>query len=79
MSITLLRNPHLTIKDTLFFYRGEMVVLETEDDAYVGVLQILNNRTVTVRTGLTGRPPIINIDDIMDVISASAHPDVEVL
>jgi hypothetical protein len=54
----------------------ELFVLETHDgDAYLGEL-LVNGDFVTVRTGFVGRPPVIPIDDVSEVVPASEHPDV---
>ncbi|GAC1609274.1 MAG: hypothetical protein NVS3B26_09710 [Mycobacteriales bacterium] len=55
---------------------GEFVVVETADTAYLGVLERLDDHHVLVRTGFRGRPPILAVDDIVEVTLAALHPDV---
>lgn len=56
-------------------------VLETEDDAFIGQIEVAYGRTrweftVTVYTGRLGRPPVVDAADIVRLIPASRHPDV---
>ncbi|GAC1610497.1 MAG: hypothetical protein NVS3B26_17570 [Mycobacteriales bacterium] len=55
---------------------GEFVVVETTDTAYLGALERLDDGHVLVRTGLRGRPPVLALDEIVEVTLASKHPDV---
>lgn len=56
-------------------------VLETEDDAFIGQIEVAYGATrwqftVTVYTGRNGRPPVVDAADIVRLIPASRHPDV---
>lgn len=53
-----------------------LFVLETYDgDAYLGEL-LFDSDFVTVRTGYVGRPPVIAVDDVAEIVPAAEHPDV---
>lgn len=53
-----------------------LMVVETEDNVYLGTLDV-NDGQVTIRTGMTGRPPVIAVEDVLEVTPAERHPDVE--
>lgn len=55
---------------------GELFVLETYDGhAYLGELAF-ETGYVTVRTGYVGRPPVIAMDDVAEIVPAALHADV---
>jgi hypothetical protein len=54
---------------------GEIVVVETDDELFLGTCEILDGHAI-VRSGYVGRPIVIPLDDIEAVIPASEHPDV---
>lgn len=54
-------------------------VIETYDGrAYIGQAEIVGG-FVIVRTGLPGRPAVIDLLEVADFFVADEHPDVEVL
>ncbi len=54
---------------------GEFVVVETENDWYLGTVRLdIENQQLTVYSGLTGRPPVIPLDDVQDIVRAHKHP-----
>lgn len=55
---------------------GEFVVVETADSAYLGALERFDEQHVLLRTGLRGRPPVLAIEDIVEVTPATSHPDI---
>ena len=57
---------------------GLHVVEMNDGNVYLGVVGF-EGEYVTVSTGRTGRPPIIHLDDVDDIIPAEYHPDVEVV
>lgn len=57
-------------------WEGEFVVVETDNDWYLGTLRLHAGR-VTVYTGYTGRPPVIDVLDIESVTAAADHAAVE--
>lgn len=52
---------------------GALVVVETEDNHYIGVAQV-SREGITVRTGLPGHPPTIPLFQVTDVTPAAEHP-----
>jgi hypothetical protein len=56
-----------------------LFVVETYDGrAFIGELEH-NAGTVTVYSGLAGRPPVLDDDEVAVITPASEHPDVDVL
>lgn len=55
---------------------GTLVVVETDDNAYLGTLEARPDGHVAVRTGLAGRLVVLPIDAIVSVIPAHRHPAV---
>lgn len=53
-----------------------MVVETIEDERWLGALDVKGS-TVTIMTGLRGRPKVLNLAEIVDVTAADKHPDVE--
>ena len=58
-----------------FLAHGEIVVVETEDDAFLGTAEIVGGRIV-IRSGYVGRPVLVAVGDVVAVIPAQWHPDV---
>jgi hypothetical protein len=54
---------------------NELMVVETEDNVYLGTLTRQGN-TVKVMTGYAGRPVILEVSEINEVTPAAGHPDV---
>lgn len=55
---------------------GEIVVVETEDDAYLGTAEVMDGHLV-VRSGFRGHPVVLPLAEVQSVIPAQGHPDVE--
>ena len=56
-----------------------LFVVETYDGrAFIGELEH-NAGTVTVYSGLAGRPPVLDDDEVAVITPASDHPDIHVL
>lgn len=58
--------------------QGEMVVVETEDDQFLGFVENQGD-TVIVRTGRRGHPTILQRADIESILPAQGHLYVEYL
>lgn len=48
---------------------GELVVVETEDDVWLGTAEVLND-TLVIRSGFVGRPVVLDVDEVLSVIPA---------
>lgn len=46
-------------------YVGQFVELETDEYVYVGTLRDNGDGTVSMMSGLRGRPPVIYADDVV--------------
>jgi hypothetical protein len=56
-----------------------MFVVETYDGrAFLGEVE-RHGGTVTVYSGLAGRPPVLEEDEVALITAAAEHPDVEVV
>ena len=56
-----------------------LFVVETYDGrAFIGELE-RDAGTITVYSGLAGRPPVLDDDDVAVITPASEHPDIDVL
>lgn len=55
-----------------------LVVVETERTRYLGTITKTDTH-LTVHTGYSGRPPVIPLEDVEEIIPAHRHPDVEVV
>ena len=55
---------------------GHFVVVETEDDWYLGTIRV-SAGMATIYTGRTGRPPVLDMEDIESVTPVEEHPHVE--
>lgn len=45
---------------------GELVVVETDDDAWLGTVEVVDG-TFVVRSGYVGRPVVLDADDVVSV------------
>lgn len=55
---------------------GHLVVVETEGgDAWIGVAQV-SREGITIRTGNSGRPKIVPLDEVDEIGLAIEHADV---
>ena len=55
-----------------------LMVIETEDEAYVGTIEI-RAETVVVRDGFVGHPRYIPYEEVLSITRADLHPDVVLL
>ena len=58
-------------------FGGELVVVETEDDHQIGVLDVSPDGVLRLRSGFRGHPHVINADDLVAIVLAIDHPLVE--
>lgn len=45
---------------------GELVVLETDDDVWLGTVEIVDS-TFVIRSGYVGRPVVVDAEDVVSV------------
>ena len=59
---------------------GNLVVVETEDDAFIGTVEEVGiatpDHTLILRTGYVGHPRYIPIHEVVRIVRADEHPDV---
>jgi hypothetical protein len=53
---------------------GELVVVETEDDLFLGTAEVLAD-VIVVRSGFVGRPVVLAHEDVMRVTPFSEFTD----
>jgi hypothetical protein len=58
-----------------WFAHGDLVVVETQDDALLGTAEVVDGYLV-IRSGYVGRPTVVALEDVEGVSLASSHPDV---
>lgn len=56
------------------FAAAELVVVETDDDHYLGTLDTAPDGRLWVRTGRRGHPIRLHRDDVVAITPASQHP-----
>jgi hypothetical protein len=61
---------------TGFMADGELLVVETDDDAYIGTVEVVGDALV-VRSGYVGRPWVVPRHEVCEITSAADHPLVE--
>jgi hypothetical protein len=54
---------------------GEVVVVETEDDVFVGTAEFVGD-SVVVRSGFRGHPVVIPVGELVSINPASGHEDI---
>jgi hypothetical protein len=59
-----------------FLAHGEMVVVETESDHYLGTVEVVDGQVV-IRSGLRGHPTSVPLSEVMRVTPAADHECVE--
>jgi len=62
---------------TTTFAAAELVVVETDDDHYLGTLDTAPDGRLWVRTGRRGHPIRLHKDDVIAITPAAHHPLVE--
>ena len=60
-----------------FLAHGDLVVVETEDDQFLGTAQVVDDCLV-IRPGYVGRPRRVPVADVIRVTLASEHDAVDV-
>jgi hypothetical protein len=51
-----------------------VVVVETEDDHFLGLVDVDEEGWIRVRSGFRGHPHLIDPDDVVSISLASEHP-----
>jgi hypothetical protein len=66
------RNPHDK-------FDGHFVTVELDSgDMFVGTLAVVNEDTVAINSGFVGRPKVVHVDDIEEILLANAvNPHIE--
>jgi hypothetical protein len=59
---------------TTNLFNGQIVVVETEDDHYLGLVDVDEHGWFRVRTGYRGHPHLVDPEDLVSVALASEHP-----
>jgi hypothetical protein len=57
-----------------FFAAGELVVVETDDDWFLGTAEVTPD-AVVIRTGFVGRPTLLALEDVVRVVPAAEYLD----
>lgn len=57
-----------------YLAKGDILVLETEDDVFLGALEVRKDALV-VHTGFRGHPRLVPWSEVMSVHLAVEHPD----
>lgn len=55
-------------------FAGQVVVVETEDDHFLGLVDVNEDGWIRVRNGFRGHPHLIDPDEMVSVSLASEHP-----
>jgi hypothetical protein len=55
-------------------FAGQVVVVETEDDHFLGLIDVDDEGWIRVRSGFRGHPHLIDPDEVVAVSLASEHP-----
>ncbi len=55
-------------------FGGQVVVLETEDDHFLGMVDVDSDGWFRVRSGFRGHPHLVDPDDVVSVSLATQHP-----
>ncbi len=59
-----------------FLADGELLVVETADDHYVGTVEVLESQLI-VRSGYVGRPVLLRPEQVIRIAPAAEHPLVD--
>lgn len=59
-----------------FLAAGELVVVETDDDWYLGTAEVTPEALI-VRTGFVGRPTVLAHEDVVRVVAAVEYLDTD--
>lgn len=66
----------VSVLDPYGIYDGAFVIVETDEETYLGVLSYPTSHTLRITTGLPGRPVILQAADVDAITPAENHPDV---
>ena len=55
---------------------GQIVVVETEDDRFLGSAEVVGEQLV-IRSGFVGRPLVVDLAEVERITLVDDHPDVE--
>ncbi|MGB8652792.1 MAG: hypothetical protein WCD35_19260 [Mycobacteriales bacterium] len=58
-----------------FLAQGDLVVVETENDVFLGTAEVADGFLV-IRSGYVGRPTLVALEDVEIIVPASTHPGV---
>lgn len=55
---------------------GQFVVVETDEETYLGVASFPSPDTLKISTGFSGRPVLLSVLDVDLIEPAEGHPEV---
>lgn len=58
-------------------WHDQLVVVETEEDHFLGLVDLLPDGVVRVRSGFRGHPHLLDADDVTAIVRAEDHPLVD--
>lgn len=58
-------------------WHDQLVVVETEEDHFLGMVDLLPDGIVRVRSGFRGHPHLLAADEVTAIVLAEDHPLVE--
>lgn len=59
---------------------GNLYVVELDNGkAYLGCIEVLGPDRLVIKTGLRGKPPLVDPDEVERIVPADRHPDVVVV
>ena len=58
-------------------WQDQLVVVETEEDHFLGMVDLLPNGIVRVRSGFRGHPHLLSADEVISIVLAEDHPLVD--
>lgn len=58
-------------------FGGSLVVVETEDDQFLGFLDLGPDGLFRLRSGFRGHPYLLDADDVVAITLATQHPFVD--
>jgi hypothetical protein len=58
-------------------FGGSLVVVETEDDQFLGYLDVDGEGVLRLRSGFRGHPFLLDADEIVAITVAAEHPCVD--
>ena len=58
-------------------WMDQLVVVETEEDHFLGQVDLLPDGVVRVRSGFRGHPHLLDAQDVTSIVRAEDHPLVD--